>query len=42
MSGMAVVRKILAGKTAPVARVAEMKGQMLVTPVAIVAARRVP
>lgn len=40
--GMDVVRKILAAPTSPTAGPAAMKGQMLLVPVKIVSARRVP
>ena len=42
VSGMPVVRRILAGKTWPGGRVKEMIGQMLVEPVVIRTATRVP
>jgi peptidyl-prolyl cis-trans isomerase A (cyclophilin A) len=40
VGGMAVVRRILAGKTYPDRGAGAMKGQMLIAPVAIVTARR--
>ena len=42
VSGMPLVRKMLAAKTWPGARTPEMMGQMLHDPVTITSARRVP